>query len=547
MGLAIKNNNPGNLKDPKTGGFRSFSSPQEGYTALMNDLQAKVSGGSSTGLTGDSTLFDFSKTYAPSSDKNNPAQYTVNLANHLKVRPDTKLSELKGRIPDFASAVTNAEDSDFAKQYPLKSNQGFEPTPFSNPKSPLYETPKTQQESSGETPELNFGDQMKSRLQQGATALSEGASGKINPLSAVLQTVGAGAGAVGDVAGDVLNFIPGVKQATDFIGKGVQGLANTGVGKSVVGAGQSFAQEHPELSGDIGAVFNIATAFPILKGFGVAKGLVGRALGKEALSGVIADVAPELGAKAMSKNVAKQGLVKTLLRGEIKPVVEQGVKDIAETVNKYVPNFSKLGTFAEKLNAVRDTVYKLADELKQAVVQSGKDRIYSFKELNSVLQNVERPLMVSSDTTLTNAYNRVIQKALEIAREKGGTISSLFEARKELDQFIAQQFPNLYASEQLTPMRAAVRGIRGAMNDFIEQRLPAGNTFKESLRTQSRLFDAIDNMAPRATKEIGSTSMSRVGARHPLIKGLIRRGVETGVTAAGLAGGYNWVQSQRER
>lgn len=106
--IADKLNNPGNLKDPSTGSFQQFNSPQEGFAALLNDLQAKISP-SSTHLGPKATLADFSKMYAPASDNNDPAQYTANLANRLKVRPDTTLGELQPRIGEFAQAVAHNE------------------------------------------------------------------------------------------------------------------------------------------------------------------------------------------------------------------------------------------------------------------------------------------------------------------------------------------------------------------------------------------------------------------------------------------------------
>jgi len=121
--LADKNYNPGNLRDPKTGAFRTFSSESEGYAALMNDLQSKVTGNTSTGLIPDSTLYDFSSVYAPSSDKNHPAQYTANLANSLGVRPDTKLSDLANRIPDFAQAIARNEGYSAARNFTAQQQQ----------------------------------------------------------------------------------------------------------------------------------------------------------------------------------------------------------------------------------------------------------------------------------------------------------------------------------------------------------------------------------------------------------------------------------------
>ncbi len=107
--LAVRNNNMGNLKDG-SGNFQSFSDPVEGKAALYNDLTAKMTGTSKTGLNGDSSLLDFAKTYAPASDKNDPIQYAADIANKMGISPDTKIGTLTPRIDDFASAVASNED-----------------------------------------------------------------------------------------------------------------------------------------------------------------------------------------------------------------------------------------------------------------------------------------------------------------------------------------------------------------------------------------------------------------------------------------------------
>ncbi len=117
--IPTRQQNPGDLKDPTTGKIRTFASPQEGHAALLNDLTAKMTGTSTTGIGPSSTLADFAKVYAPASDNNNPAQYTANLANKLGVSPDTKIGTLTGRIGDFANAISG--------------NEGYNPKPFSNP------------------------------------------------------------------------------------------------------------------------------------------------------------------------------------------------------------------------------------------------------------------------------------------------------------------------------------------------------------------------------------------------------------------------------
>lgn len=101
--------NPGDLKDPKTGQLRKFNSPIDGKAALYNDLTSKMTGTSTTGIGPNSSLVDFAKVYAPTSDKNDPIQYAANLANKMKVSPDTQIGTLKGRIDDFANAVSDNE------------------------------------------------------------------------------------------------------------------------------------------------------------------------------------------------------------------------------------------------------------------------------------------------------------------------------------------------------------------------------------------------------------------------------------------------------
>jgi hypothetical protein len=107
--IPTRNNNPGDLRNTTTGAFNSYSTPQEGFDALNNDLQTKISGKSKTGITPDSSLLDFSKIYAPASDNNDPVSYANNLAKKLGVTSDTPISSLSGRVHDFASAIADNE------------------------------------------------------------------------------------------------------------------------------------------------------------------------------------------------------------------------------------------------------------------------------------------------------------------------------------------------------------------------------------------------------------------------------------------------------
>ena len=60
------------------------------------------------------------------SDNNDPIQYAANLANKLKISPDTQIGTLKGRIDDFANAVSNNEGyQDSATQNTISTNNAL--------------------------------------------------------------------------------------------------------------------------------------------------------------------------------------------------------------------------------------------------------------------------------------------------------------------------------------------------------------------------------------------------------------------------------------
>lgn len=445
--------------------------------------------------------------------------------------------QIKYNVPQYVKSVT-----DLYHQYKGSSSQSagnYNPKPFSNPSdgSPGSVDFSGLQES--ETKPDSLGSKLQGRLKDAGGALNKAAEGTINPLSGILQTVGAGAGAVGDTVGAGLELIPVVKQAENLIGQGASALANTGPGKAVVQAGTDFAEKHPEITADIGAVGNIASVLPVGKLVGLAKDAVGagiaKAAGKTALDGVIDDVTPNLSAGAAAKRAAKQGLTKSTLTGKIGVSAGNDVKDIAQVVADNVPNYNKLSTFTDKLNATRDAVYRLAENLKKQVAKSGQDRVYPFKELAAKMNAVEEPISLKG-TAFEKQIGPIKKAALDIAQKNGGTISSLFDARKEFDQLVERTYPNLYDKEN-APMRSAIRGVRDTMNQFIEDKLPAGSDFRNQLLTQSKLFTAIDSLAPKATKEIGSTSLSRFAGRHPLISNMFKtagKGVVEG-TGAGAA------------
>jgi len=174
--VANRNNNPGNIKDSVTGKFKVYNSPQEGYAALMNDLEIKKTGQSKTGLKPEHTLVDFAKVYAPSSDKNNPAQYAANLANIMGTRPDTQLKDLD--TAKWAEAVAQSE-----------GYKGKISTSEKQQETNIIQPPKPQDNITGHETGLQAGINAAKNTIPSAVNFGKGVIQSFNPLNTA-KTIG---------------------------------------------------------------------------------------------------------------------------------------------------------------------------------------------------------------------------------------------------------------------------------------------------------------------------------------------------------------------
>lgn len=251
--------------------------------------------------------------------------------------------------------------------------------------------------------------------------------------------------------------------------------------------------------------------------------------GEKVFNKIVEVVSPKLTAKETAGAAVNRGTTKAF--GKIKLAVDPYIEEVASTVKRLVPDFNPSKTIAENLNTTRKVVYEIADDLKQQVIKSGKDKIYTFKELAKKMDTVAKPIVIKSDKVLSRQFDLAKEAALKYAKQKGGKISDLFDARKAFDDAVKNEFPNLYDNAS-KPMRAAITSMRKVMNDFIADNVK-DVAFKESLTNQSHLFKAIENMAEKiasgAEKEIGTTAIKRFTAKYP--------GTTSVLKGAGFVGG----------
>lgn len=524
--LPTRNNNPGDLRDTSTGDFRQFSSPQEGYAALLNDLQAKQVGTTTTGLGPSSSLADFAKIYAPPGDNNNSGKYAADLANKMNVSPATQLKDLN--LGHWADAIAGNEG--FANAVP-----GYAPPVQASPPEINSVNPPTNA-GSGQ----NFGERTAEQYQQAGNkivqSVTQGADrlnaahGLFGKVGALLETgLGTASGAVQGLAAPLTATLGELADKTGI--HPLQALSQGPIGQAV----SSVAQAHPRLAQDIGDALNVGGA--VLGAEAIPKvnaGSLGdlfKQTGKGSTSGIEETVSPKMTPKVATEAFGRGQGTKSGILGRISIQPSPATIRIADAIREHVPDFNPRATLVENIATTKQAVSNLAQDLEQKVVESGQNRIYPFRELEAQMNAADEPISLKG-TPFEKQVGPIKAAALQIAKQEGGTIADLFNARKAFDELVDRTYPNLYTQEN-APMRAAIKSIRDAMTNFTEAHLPADVGLRASYRAQSNLIRAIENMAEKAAsgpeKELGGNAIQRFRSNHPLVS----KGIEVGLTGLG--------------
>jgi hypothetical protein len=115
--VSVRNNNPGNLVDPKTGKIRMFDTPEEGEAALDADVEGKLSGKSESYKQrfGEQpvTPSRLAETWAPAGAPGNSAASTTNygaaIAKELGIGPNDPIPNTPEAIEAVKRAITRFE------------------------------------------------------------------------------------------------------------------------------------------------------------------------------------------------------------------------------------------------------------------------------------------------------------------------------------------------------------------------------------------------------------------------------------------------------
>lgn len=513
---AVQNNNPGNLRDTSTGSFQQFKTPQEGYAALLNDLQAKQTGTTTTGLGPSSTLIDFAAKYAPSSDDNDVGSYAANLANQMGVRPDTQLKDLD--LGKWAAAVAHNEDSSS-----LFGTQKFNPKPYSQPdaNSPQFPT-VTQQVPAQAVPEKPF-----------STPLTNIASG--DSQANIDQSIGAGKGAlqvIRDTSGVDTNPVmkamiansPAMSQALDEEKSAIQPT--------------NFNQQKGSIQSQIGGGLIGPTE--------VGAGMEASRLAK------VPEVAKQIASPKMTLGAVEKGLMSfgespqvTKDAKAIEPLVQSKILKLGDSANVVQRNISNVQK--EIVSSSQGLLQRLKGmEVKPTVQPEELSNLFQ-KSLESIKDTprIDENVATQEATKTWNKFLSYLPQNSDIYAE------DVLKARQKTDAWVeSSKGGGVFDPSRETGFTTALRALRQGANDLVASKAPDQGV-KDALSYQSSLYNVMENLAKKGApavkkaEELSNMSgLSGIVARHPIATDIVKKSVGGLLTAAGLGGAYELGKKQ---
>ena len=393
-------------------------------------------------------------------------------------------------------------------------------------------------------------------------------------FSGALDVAGNVAGEVGSIFGRTLQAVT-PQPIKDALSQTAQSIAGTPAAKAVIDAWNKFQAQNPEQAKNIGNAVNIAALFGgdvALDGAptagelaqGAKEGVSNLATaGKDAMGsavdtakGVITKTPEQIasGKDAFVKDLVTPQMTSKDLTGAIKTgkVTEgagiTGARDVTGAVPNFdkitsavneVPGVSEKNTLLENANAIHDHIGTVAQDLK---TQLGNSTFKGFSPtqfdgyMNKVRQSLAENPMITGDAQ--QSADKILNKFNSLVEDKGYTPNGLLDARKSLDTWMsAQKGSSVFDPARESAISTALRAIRQGGNDFLSKLAP-DVPVKDMLAKQSSLYDAIENIAPKAAKE-GSTGLQQFVKAHPNIV----KAAKFVATGAGAGVGYEGLKA----
>lgn len=248
---------------------------------------------------------------------------------------------------------------------------------------------------------------------------------------------------------------------------------------------------------------------------------VGEKLDQRAMAKTSELLKPMLSQNEKIAAVKKNRGVAPTLFGELDISPSAFEKEVATVAHPYIKQGAGHVDNVANLNRGIETE---AEALKAQIAQ--KDPIFNRNEIRKQLMDMDIGPQVASDPVIAKNHELAVGKFLDFLENEKNNVSGALNARKKFDAWLLDEYPNLFSDQRLSPLKQSFKNIRNGVNEFISKKIP-NIAYKDSLRKQSLLYEARDNLAERAVKE-GQSKIKQFTKNHPVatkVGGAIAGGV----------------------
>lgn len=211
------------------------------------------------------------------------------------------------------------------------------------------------------------------------------------------------------------------------------------------------------------------------------------------------------------------------------------------------PTTQQTETIAELVNNGKVSSKNLPSQNIQAIQQesraidAGIDELVSRPELNkpyngntiakvydNVFNSAKKELVFVPDSTEQKAYQAVIDVAKEEIAKQSFNMAGLRKGIKAFNVRMQRILgSDIYsgASESVGNARVtAAKDVRTALNNFLADNLEAprgtiqgGELYKSQIKKEAQLLNAVDEIAYRASKTVGKSTIQQFIKKHPVV------------------------------
>jgi hypothetical protein len=386
-------------------------------------------------------------------------------------------------------------------------------------------------------------------------------AGQQSPIETGVQLAGQTFGTAFDIAFEGIKQVVGLapKQLKDLVGDAGQKFLETDIAQlglqklqQGVEAYQEWKQENPREAANLEAIGNLASVIPVGTG------------GKAGVSVVSREVRPALGQAsarleqaALSQAGAKQSdFVLDLVQPEFTKRVQKetagrtvegkGItgsrtrtpdaqEALMRDVVSEIPDVKPSNTFLKNYNVIEENLGARASNLVSEI--KANDFIFPRRELNKALSDIKERIIANPVLTgnLETTAEKLINQFNKMVAEAPAKGSSFLQVRKDFDKWVmTQKGAKAFDPTTENAFSIVLREVRQGANDFLANKAPSVPV-KQSLREQSALFNALDNIKPKIANEANSR-IERFFDRVGKVVGTKNRVVQGGAVALGLGG-----------